>query len=148
MQLGESDLTDEHLVRTDKGVVHAPSVRRLAEHSSSEENLGVVVETPQKPKPTILDIPPAADPLAPPPAVPQVHEDEKEEPTEKASGRRSDARGATRHNDDAWRLELKQRRETHRNTINQFREETADDEVINKSKNEQPRSQTSLSYED
>ena len=45
-----------------------------------------VVETPQKPKSTTLDSPPAADTLAPPPAVPEVHEDEKEEPTEKPAG--------------------------------------------------------------
>ena len=31
--LGKSDLTDEHLVRADGGVVHARSVRRLAVHS-------------------------------------------------------------------------------------------------------------------
>ena len=31
--LGKSDLTDEHLVRTDEGVVYARSVRRLADHS-------------------------------------------------------------------------------------------------------------------
>ena len=30
--LGKSDLTDEHLVRTDDGVVYARSVRRLAEN--------------------------------------------------------------------------------------------------------------------
>ena len=30
--LGKGDLTDEHLVRTDDGVVYALSVRRLAEH--------------------------------------------------------------------------------------------------------------------
>ena len=34
--LGESDLTDEHLVRTDDGVVYARSVRRLAENSWSK----------------------------------------------------------------------------------------------------------------
>ena len=45
--LGKSDLTDEHLVRTDDGVVCARSVRRLAEHSWS---------TPQRPKTTIADI--------------------------------------------------------------------------------------------
>ena len=84
MWLGKSDFTDEHLVRTDgEGVVYARSVRRIAEHSWSEENLREVVEAPQKPKSTTLDSPPAADPLAPPPAVPEVHEDEKEEPTEK-----------------------------------------------------------------
>ena len=31
--LGKSDFTDEHLVRTNDGVVYARSVRRLAEHS-------------------------------------------------------------------------------------------------------------------
>ena len=80
--LGKSDLTDEHLLRADEGVVCAGSVRRLAAHSWSEANLRAVVDTPQKPKSTTLDIPPAADPLAPPPAVPEVHEDE-EEPTGK-----------------------------------------------------------------
>ena len=43
--LGKSDLTDEHLVRTDDGVVYAGSVRRLAENSWSEENLKAIVET-------------------------------------------------------------------------------------------------------
>ena len=61
--LGKSDLTDEHLVRTDQGVVYARSVRRLAEHSWSEETLRAVVETPQRPKTTIAGIPPAAEPL-------------------------------------------------------------------------------------
>ena len=55
--LGKSDLSDEHLVRTDEGVVHARSVRRLAEHSWSEENLRAVVETPQKWKSTTVVIP-------------------------------------------------------------------------------------------
>ena len=62
--LGRSDFTDEHLVRTDEGVECARSVRRLAEHSWSEENLPTVVETPQKPKSTTLDIPLAAEPYA------------------------------------------------------------------------------------
>ena len=78
--LGKSDLTDEHLVRTDEGVVYARRVRRLAEHSWSEENLRAIVETQQKPKAT-ADIPPAAEPLALPHAPPEVHEDEKEKPT-------------------------------------------------------------------
>ena len=42
MWLGKRDLMDEHLVRTDEGVVQARSVRRLAEHSWSEENLRAV----------------------------------------------------------------------------------------------------------
>ena len=59
--LGNSDLTDEHLVTTDEV---ACSVRRLAEHSWSEESLRVVVETPQRPMTMIADIPLAAEPLA------------------------------------------------------------------------------------
>ena len=49
--LGKSDITDEYLVIID-GVVYARSVRRLAKHSWSEENLRAVVETPQRPKTT------------------------------------------------------------------------------------------------
>ena len=45
MWLGKSDLTDEHFVRTDDGVVYAGSVRRLAENSWSEQSLKAVVET-------------------------------------------------------------------------------------------------------
>ena len=79
--LGKSDLTDEHLVRTDEGVVYARSVRRLAEHSWSEENFRAVVETPQRPKTTSADIPPAAEPLAIPHEPPEADEDAKEEAT-------------------------------------------------------------------
>ena len=79
--LGKSDLTDEHLVRTDEEVVYARSVRRLTEDSKSEENLRAVVETPKKLKTTIADIPPAAKSVALPHAPPEVPEDEKEEPT-------------------------------------------------------------------
>ena len=66
--LGKSDLTDEHFVQTDDGVVYARSVRRLAENSWSEENLKGVVETPQKPRSMTTDD--AADPRV----VPEVHE--------------------------------------------------------------------------
>ena len=66
--LEKSDLTDEHLVRTDDGVAYARSVRRLAKHIWSEENLRSVTETPQKPRSTTTDD--AADPRA----VPEVHE--------------------------------------------------------------------------
>ena len=59
VRLGTSDLTDEHLVRTDDGVVYARNVRRLAENSWSEGNLKSVIETPQKQRSTI-DV--AADP--------------------------------------------------------------------------------------
>ena len=75
--LGKSDLTDEHLVRTDDGVVYARSVRRLAENSWSEENLKAVVETPQKPRSMTTDD--ALDPRV----VPEVHE--QENPNEEAN---------------------------------------------------------------
>ena len=52
--LGKSDLTDEHLVRTDDGVVCARSVRRLAENSWSEENLKGSCR-PQKPRSMTTD---------------------------------------------------------------------------------------------
>ena len=70
MWLGKSDLTDEHLVRTDDGVVYARSVRRLAENSWSEENLKAVVETPQKPRSMTTDD--ASDPRV----APEAHEQE------------------------------------------------------------------------
>ena len=79
--LGKSVITDEHLVRTDEGIVYARSVRLVDESSKSEENLRAVVETPQKPKTTIVDIPLAAEPLALLHAPQEVPEDEKEEPT-------------------------------------------------------------------
>ena len=75
--LGKSDLTDEHLVRTDDGVVYARSVRRLAENSWSEENLKAVVETPQKPRSMTTDD--ALDPRV----VPEAHE--QESPNEEAN---------------------------------------------------------------
>ena len=81
MWLGKSDLTDEHLVITYEGVVCARNVRRLAERSWSVENLREVVETPQRPKTTIEDIPPAAEPLAIPHEPQEADEEAKEEPT-------------------------------------------------------------------
>ena len=72
--LGKSELTDERLVRTDEEVENARSVRRLAEHGWSEVNLRAVVETPQKPKSTTVDIPLAAEPLALPPEAPEIPE--------------------------------------------------------------------------
>ena len=53
--LGKSDLTDEHIVRTESGVAYARSVRRLAEDCWSDEALRSVVETPQKPRSTATD---------------------------------------------------------------------------------------------
>ena len=66
--LGKSDLTDEHLVRTDDGVVYARSARRLGENSWSEENLMRVVEAPQKRRSMTTDD--ATDPRV----VTEVHE--------------------------------------------------------------------------
>ena len=77
MWLGKSDLTDEHLVRTDDGVVYARSVRRLAENSWSEENLKAVVETPEKARSMTTDD--ASDPRV----VPEAHE--QESPNEEAN---------------------------------------------------------------
>ena len=74
---GKSDLTDEHLVRTDDGVVYARSVRRLAENSWSEENLKAVVETPQKPKSMTTDD--ASDPRV----IPEAHEQESKRRSER-----------------------------------------------------------------
>ena len=75
--LGKSDLTDERLVRRDDGVVYARSVRRLAEHSWSEENLRSVVETPQNPRSMTTDDSSYAR------VVPEAHE--QESPNEEAN---------------------------------------------------------------
>ena len=47
------------------------------------KTLRAIVETQQKRRPTTVDITLAADLLAQPPTAPDVHEHEKEEPTEK-----------------------------------------------------------------
>ena len=75
--MGKSDLTDEHLVQTDDGVVYARKVRRLAENSWSEEILKAVVETPQKSRTMTTDD--ASDPRV----VPDAHE--QESPNEEAN---------------------------------------------------------------
>ena len=67
----------KHLVRTDDGVEDARSVRRLAEHSWSEENLRSVVETPRNPRSMTTDD--ASDPRV----VPEAHE--KQSPNEEAN---------------------------------------------------------------
>ena len=114
--LGKSDLKDEHLVRID-GVEHARSVRRLVEHSWSEENLRAVVESPKKPKMTV-DISLAAEPLAP------LHDAAR-----RTRGIRRNAGGAIGHNRDFRSVELRQRREAHRNTREYVCEERSDDEI-------------------
>ena len=136
MWLGKSDLTDEHLVRTDDGVVYARSVRRLAENSWSEEDIKSVIETPQKPRSTTTDD--AADLRA----IPEVHEHEDqdeeanendgdgEESPDKPDGEDHDMEGETLPEPGTnCDVELEPRREAHRNTRECVREKTADDEV-------------------
>ena len=127
--LGKNDVTDEHLVRTDEGVVYARSVRRLAEHSLSEDKLRAVVETPQRPKTTTADIPPAAEPLALPHAPQEAPEDEKEEPTAEHEEDEEMQGGAGGHRRITRSVELRQRREAHRGTRECVREKTSDDEI-------------------
>ena len=124
-----SDLTDEHLVRTDDGVVYARSVRRLAENSWSEENLKAVVETPQKPRSMTTDD--ALDPRV----VPEAHEqespneeanqndDESGETPDKPDDEDHEMEGRRFHSSD---VELKPRREAYRNTRERVREKTVD----------------------
>ena len=80
------DLTQCRL-RTVEGGVYVRSVRRIAEHIWSEANLQAVLETPKKPRSTTLDIPPAADPLALLPVVPEMHEKRERVIHRAASGR-------------------------------------------------------------
>ena len=132
--LGKSDLTDEHLVRTNDGVVYARSVRRLAENSWSEENLKSVIETPQKPRSMTTDD--AADPRA----VPEVHEHENqdeeanendgedEESPDKPDGEDHDRRRF--REPDTTATSSSSRREKRTATTREcVREKTADDEV-------------------
>ena len=126
--LGKSDLTDEHFVRTDDGVVYVRSVRRLAEKRWSEESLKAVIETPQKPRSMTTDN------ATVPRAVPEVHEhenqkdeanendDEDGETLDKPDDEDHDISRA-RHDSD---VELKPRREAHRNTREQVHEKTVD----------------------
>ena len=60
--LGKSDLTDEHLVRRDDGIMCARCVPQINEHSRSQEKLRAVAGTPQKPQSTTLDTPRAVPP--------------------------------------------------------------------------------------
>ena len=118
-----------HRRTSDEGVVYARSVRRLAEHSSSEATLRAVVETPQGPKTTIADIPPAAELLALPHAPEEAPEDEKEEPTaehEEDEGMQEEPVDTKRNTRS---VELRQRREAHRDTRERAREERSDDEI-------------------
>ena len=77
----------QYRLRTVEGGVYVRSVRRIAEHIWSEANLQAVLETPQKPRSTTLDIPPAADPLALLPVVPEMHETRERVIHRAASGR-------------------------------------------------------------
>ena len=118
--------TDGNL-RTNDGVVHARSVRRLAENSWSEENLKSVIETPQKPRSTTTDD--ATDHRA----VPELHEHEKqdeeanendgedEESPDKPDGEDHDMEGETFQEPDTTATSSSSRREkrteTHENVF-------------------------------
>ena len=114
------------------GVVYAPSVRRLAENSWSEENLKSVVETPQKPRSMTKDD--ATDPRA----VPEVHEqenpneeanendDESGETPDKPDDEDHEMEGETLPEPDTAAMSSSSRGETHRNTRKRVREKTVD----------------------
>ena len=139
LEFGESVLAHLPKVEKDVGIlrtnerVYAREAYDDSPSTAGQKKTSSSCEPPQKPKSKTLNIPPAADTFAPPPAVPEVHEDETEKPKE--NGRRRDARKATRHNDDAWSFELHQKREAHRNTRSHFRGETVDDEVLSRKAN-------------
>ena len=123
--LGKSDLTDEHLVLTDDGVVYARSVRRLAENSWSEENLEAVVETPQKPRSMTTDD--ASDPRV----VPEAHEQESKRRKRTRMMMRAEKYPTTQTTRTMkWRdsrsSSSSRKREAHRNTRERVREKTAD----------------------
>ena len=140
---GVSDLTDEHLVRTDDGVVYARSVRRLAENSWSEENLKAVVETPQKPRSMTTDD--ASDPRV----VPEAHEqespneeanendDESEEIPDKPDDEDHEMEGETLPEPDTAATSSSRRGEKRTETQEN---ETADDEVTKPTNHTRPTS--------
>ena len=68
--------------------------------AGQNKNLRAVVEAPQKPKSTTVDIPPAAEPLAHPPEAPEVPEDEKKEPTAEPEDDEEMQGGAVGHKSD------------------------------------------------
>ena len=111
MWLGKSDLTDEHLVRSDEGVVYARSVRRLAEHSWSEVRPSSSCRKHHRNRSRQQWTSPlAAEHLALPLAAPEVLEDEKEEFTTKPEEDEETAGGTGRHtNRTPGPSELKQR---------------------------------------
>ena len=90
-----------------------------------EEDLRAVVETPQRPKTPTADIQFAAEPLA----LLHAPEDDKEEPTAEHEEDEEMQGGASGHKRDTRSVELRQRREAHRNTRKYVREETSDDEI-------------------
>ena len=106
MWLDKSHLTDEHLFRTDD--VYARSARRLAELSWSEENLRAVVETPQNPNSTTVDIPPAAELSLLLLQHQKYLEMRRREPTAKPEDD-EEMQGAVGHKNDTTSFKIKQR---------------------------------------
>ena len=104
--LGKSDFTDEHLVRTDEGVVYSRSIRRLAEHSWSPVQLWEHHRCPSRRQWTSLLQSNLSLFLF---AAPEVPEDKEEEPTVKNRGTRRNAGGGDGHTNGTRSFELKQR---------------------------------------
>ena len=130
--LGKSDLADEHVVRTDEGVVYARSIRRLVQHSWSEKNLPAVVETPQKPKTTIAEIPLAAEPLTLPREPQETLEDEKRE-NKRTGGRRRNVRWSPVDMEETQEAPSSSRGDKRTETQRKCgSEEKADDEITQK----------------
>ena len=76
----KSGPTDEHLVKTDDGIVCARCARRVNEQRRSQEKLRAVAGTPQKPKSTTLDTPRAVHPAESSAPEGSVKEDTAAEP--------------------------------------------------------------------
>ena len=120
--LGKSDLTDEHVVTTDEGVVYARSVTRAAVETRAE------AEVDDSGDPTCEQLTSRNFHMD----QPEVPDDEADIPTAAESrtrGRRRNAGSATGHKRETRSAELRQRREAHRNTREYICEETSDDEI-------------------
>ena len=89
---------------------------------------GQFVETPQRPKTTIAEIHLQLNSSALLHEPPRSGGGFKGRDNRRTGGRRRDAGGADGHERSTWTVELKQRRETHRDT-ECAREETIDDDI-------------------
>ena len=104
--LGQSELTDEHLVRTDEGVVNARSVRRIAEHSWSEEKTSSSCRNNSETSRIVH--PSCSWPSCSSTCTTRSAWRREGGTLREARGRRRNARRATRHGDDAWSFQPNQ----------------------------------------